>query len=184
MLRIEKDTTFDRIFAHYVEDVVLTKKESEIKERWEAAWSLLCNYHSSEQAKPIIAKRFDISERQALRDIRNAILLFGDVTKSSKEGYRHILFEYSMKVWQLAAKNNNIQEMNRAIANMIKIKGLDKEDPDKIDWADLEPHIIKFSLNHDVKSLIKQSMKSGKIDLDNMLDITDLQKTKNGEFEI
>jgi L-lactate utilization protein LutB len=62
--------------------------------------------------------------------------LFGDVTRSYKDGIRHILYEFAMKVFQLAAGRKNefkqpdpdLKAMNVAIKNMAMLKGLDKED--------------------------------------------------------
>lgn len=170
-LRLEKDTTFDKIFAHYVQDAELTDKQEEIRQRWEAAWTLMCNYHSPDQTKAMIAKQFNISERQALRDIKNSILLFGDVSKTSKEAYRHLLFEYSMKAWQIAAKDRNADGMNRAVSNMIKIKGLDKADPDGVDWERLEQHEIRIKVPKDMMRAMKEMLQKGAVDLDEAIDV-------------
>ncbi len=138
-------TSFDKIHAWYLygsDKIILSHKDQEIRDRWEAAFSLLVNYHSTENAIPVLKTKYEISRAQAYRDIINAKRLFGDITQSSKEADRYILFELSMKTFQLAAKQSppHIEGMNRAIANMIKLKGLDRDEPDAVRPEDLESH--------------------------------------------
>lgn len=166
--RLKKTTTFEKIFAWYVDKgntIILSDKEEEQRKRWEAAFSLLCNFHSIEDARPVLEKQFNISSAQAYRDIKNAINLFGDVTKSEKEGYRHIIFQYSMKVFQMASRDRNIMEMNKAISNMIKIKGLDREDPDFIDPSKVEPHEYRITVPTKVKKELQKLLEDGYVDL-------------------
>lgn len=164
--------TKDRIWAHYLDEgsVHLSAKEEEIRVRWAACFSLLVNYHSVQQAVSVICKQFDISEAQAYRDCRNAVELFGDVTKSNKEAYRHILFEFAMKIFQLAATKNDLVEMNKALQSMIKIKGLDKEDPDLPDFGLLQPHVFNISIPDQQLNLLKEFTKSSVINLSDLED--------------
>ncbi|PXX96905.1 hypothetical protein DF185_19895 [Marinifilum breve] len=129
---IQEGTSFDKIQASFLYDddrLVLSHKDQELKERWEAAFSLLCNYHSNEQSLPILMQRFGISRAAAYRDIANAKQLFGDITQSNKEADRYILNELAMKTFRMAVDNHDVEGMNRAISNMIKLKRLDQNDP-------------------------------------------------------
>ena len=141
-LKLPTDTTFDKIFAWYMDNtgkLKLTEKQELLKLRWEAAFALLCNYHSPQDCIPLLMDQFDIEQAQVYRDIRNATNLFGDVHGTNKQGVRHILYQYSMKIYQLASTVADFQEMNKAIANMIKITGVDKEDPALPDFSRLKP---------------------------------------------
>lgn len=133
------ETALDRIKAAYLDEAAegkLTADERARKEQLEAAHGLLVNYHSLEQAVPLLQGRYSISKATAYRRCTEAIRLFGDVTRSYKDGIRHILYEYAMKVFQLAAGRKNelkvpdpdLKAMNTAIKNMAMLKGLDKED--------------------------------------------------------
>jgi hypothetical protein len=153
---LSKETTFERIFAHFMdESVKLTPKEEQIRERWDAAFSLLLNYHSTEQAANIMKSKYGISRAQAYRDVQNATRLFGDISKAHKEGIRHILYEYSMKVFQMAAncKPPDLDQMNKSITNMMKIKGLDKDDPDIPAFEHLQQHIYNIVMDAKVLGL-------------------------------
>lgn len=136
-------TTIDHIWAWYIfgeSKIQLTEAEVKIKQRLSEMFSLLCNYHSPEQAKPIIREKYGISESQFYRDIISAKRLFGEVTEASKSADRYILSELAMKTFQLAAKEKDIDGMNKAIANLIKIKALDKEDNTELSEEDLQSH--------------------------------------------
>jgi hypothetical protein len=133
------ETALDRIKAAFVTEGAeekLSPEEKVRKEQLEAAHGLLVNYHSLEQAVPLLMGRYGISKATAYRRCNEAIRLFGDVTRSYKDGIRHILYEFAMKVFQLAAGRKNefkqadpdLKAMNTAIKNMAMLKGLDKED--------------------------------------------------------
>ena len=117
--------------------VILSEQEETIRVRWEAAFALMCNFHSPNQAGTKLRSTFDISAETAMRDVRNAIRLFGDVNRSNKEGKRYILFEYAMRCFQLAANSNppQVDQMNTAVLNMIRISGVDKEDMEIPDYT-------------------------------------------------
>ena len=107
-LSLPQDTTFDKILAWYIDEtgkLKLTEKQEVLKNRWEAAYDLLCNYHSPQQATPLLMQKHGLSKAQAYRDVKNATNLFGDINETRKEGMRHILYEYAMKTFQMAAKS-------------------------------------------------------------------------------
>ena len=137
------ETTFDRIRASYLNEgaeVRLTPADVQRRNELEAAHALLVQYHSLEQAAKIIGERYQVSRATAYRRCTEAIRLFGDVTRAYKDGIRHILYEMSMRVFQLAAAKKeadfsgkvqsapDLKAMNAAIKNMAVLKGLDKED--------------------------------------------------------
>ncbi|WP_022821903.1 hypothetical protein [Hymenobacter norwichensis] len=127
------ETALDRIKASYLNEgaeELLSPDDKKRKEQLEAAHGLLVNYHSMEQAVPLLEGRFNISRATAYRRCTEAIRLFGDVTRSYKDGIRHILYEFAMKVFQLAAsaKPPDLKAMNASIKNMAVLKGLDKDD--------------------------------------------------------
>lgn len=165
---LAKSDTKDRIIAYYLapDYVKLSEKDEIIRQRWSACFQLLNNYHSVQQAVAVMQKTYHISEASAYRDCRSAIEIFGDVTKSNKEAYRHILFEYSMKIFQLAATKNDLTEMNKALASMIKIKGIDKEDPDAFDFSKLQANTFEVSIPDNQLHYLESLTNSGVINID------------------
>lgn len=147
-----KDTLLDRLYDSYLDEEAeksLSETEKEKRSIIEAAWSLLVNYHSFEQSVPLLMSRFELSRATAYRMLNNATKLFGDVTQTSKQGLRHILYEYSMKVFQLAAtqKPPDLKQMNTAIKNMAMLKGLNAEDTSAFDAELLQAHTYLIQIS-------------------------------------
>jgi len=133
------ETPLDRIRASYIREGAegsLSKSDLELREQLQATHALLTQYHSVQQTVKILQERYQVSQPTAYRRVRDTTELFGDVTRTSKEGVRDILFEMSMRVFQLAAGRKNefklpdpdLKAMNTAIARMSKLKGLDEKD--------------------------------------------------------
>lgn len=168
LYNVNPETTFDRIFTWYEKGdnyVQLTPIEEEQRKRWTACFSLLCSGRSPQRTAKIMSKFFGISESTAHRDVRSAIKLFGDVNKSDKQGLRNLLFEYSMKAFNMAVRTKNIDQMNKAIANMIKVKGLDLEDPDIPDFSKLVPHTYNINLPDNILRGLQLLFTKGDVNL-------------------
>lgn len=150
---------------------------------------MLCNYHSIQQAIPLLISQFKISEAQAYRDIRNAIQLFGDVISSSKEGHRYVIYEYAVKTFQLAAKNGDHKAMSQAVSNMIKLLGLDRDDPDIPEFEKLKPNVYPIVLDQQLEDTLKQLLSNpGSVNLSKLMSkdaqtvkYTDVEKEKQTE---
>lgn len=153
------ETTFDRIRASYLQEGSeerLTKADRQRRDELEGAHALLTQYHSLEQAAKITGERWQLSRATAYRRCTEAIRLFGDVTRAYKDGIRHILYEMSMRVFQLAAGRKNefkqadpdLKAMNASIKNMAMLKGLDKEDTNALtpDMLAHKTYVVNISI--------------------------------------
>lgn len=160
-------TTKDRIRAYILdgENVKLTPKEEELKERWSAAFSLLLNYHSPSQACKVMMEKYALSESQAFRDIRNAQEIYGDATKSNREAYRSIVLEMAMKCFQLAASKGDLSEMNRSVLTITKILGLDRDHPNLPDFSQMFGNTIMVDLEDQQKKMLQKLIQTGNVNL-------------------
>jgi len=177
MVRDKKDA-LDAIREYLLDKrgtVVLTDKQSEIFERIKLAWSLLSEKHlSRQQAATQVSKTYNISEIQGHNDVRDALNLFGEATRAQKEGLRFVTYEAIMKTFQLAYKAEDYRTMADATKNMIKVLGLDKDDPDAPDFARLEQHIYIMQIDADVKDKLMEMVRRH--------GTTDLNKIEDAEF--
>lgn len=162
-----KQVALNAIRDHYLNGTDLTTKHEEIRQRWVAAFAMLCNFHSIQQAVPLLSNQFDISDATVYRDISNAVKLFGDVLKSSKDGYRWIVYEYCVKTFQLAAKHGDHKAMNMANSNMIKVLGLDRDDPDTPDFSKLQPSMVVTVLADGMETQLQKLLQGGAVNLNN-----------------
>jgi hypothetical protein len=140
--KLKNGTTYDRIYAHYIypEQVELTDKEEEQRERWTFAWTTLLNERTTGTVVEMMCSQYDISPAQAYRDLKSAKKLFGDVNESTKQAERNFLSELALQTFHEAAQAGNYNQMNKAIANLIKLKQLDQEDPDNYDEDSMKSH--------------------------------------------
>jgi hypothetical protein len=162
----KSDTKFERILASYLDEgsVELTAPEIEIRDRAETAFSLLLNWRSREQAVKVLESQYDISKATAYRDINRALSLYGDITKSRKEGWRYIIFEYNQKLFQMSVKEKALDQMGKCLDRMIKLAQLDQEEstfnPEKFIAQTYE-----LTVANSVKMFVEKSLKKGAVDL-------------------
>lgn len=130
-----RETTLDRLRAYYAakedEPVVLTEHQTGVLKRLEAAWALLLEFKTNEQVLGKLMSGFSISRAQAYRDLASCKLLFGDVVRSNKQAERYLMREMALHVYQVASRTADpkyLKEMNKAVANLIKITGIEHDD--------------------------------------------------------
>lgn len=104
MVPVPTSTGVERIYAAYLSESLpqLSKDDQALHSELEAAYALILNYHSFEQAWPLLARQFSMSRATCYRRLRDATNLFGDVKKVKKQGRREVLLDYARKLLQLA----------------------------------------------------------------------------------
>ncbi|WP_126244136.1 hypothetical protein [Chitinophaga rhizosphaerae] len=146
-----KPSALDKIRAHYLEGRKLSEKQELKRKQYEQANAYRVQGYSVEQCVHLLRELGVVgSVAEAYRIIRSAEELFGDVTKSNKDGLRHILSENFMRVYRKAWKDNNLKEANRALENIAEINGLRDLDGNPIDWNRILIPIPVFSSDPDV----------------------------------
>lgn len=137
--RLPKLQTIEDKIAAYEVGLIplddLTSEEQRIRERWHKIWARLISFHSPTQAVNAHVKQckengHPISLRTAWNDYRKSTLLFGNLIETSKKAKRLLVEEYALKTFQMATNAKDIEGMNRAVANIIKLNGLDRSDPE------------------------------------------------------
>lgn len=101
---LPSSTVVERIYAAYIENTLsqLSDADKRTHAELEAAYALILNYHTFEQAWPLLAKQFDLSRATCYRRLGDSQNLFGDLKKVKKEGRRQVLVEFARKLVQLA----------------------------------------------------------------------------------
>jgi len=169
-----KSSTYERIVAFMQDrlaETELTEHEQQLINRWNEAWTLLRNYHSTSDAAAILMKRFPgISRATAYRDCSNAVSLFGDISKSTKEGIKHLATEITKDALIIARENRNEDAMIKGAAAIAKINGVNVTDPDLPDFDKIEPHNYNITLPPAMIQALQTMISGGKIDLTQLLD--------------
>ncbi|MGI4760468.1 MAG: hypothetical protein ACRYF0_07165 [Janthinobacterium lividum] len=101
---LPSSTAIERIYAAYVLNTVsqLSADDKQAHTELEAAYALILNYHTFDQAWPLLARQFDLSRATCYRRLADSQNLFGDLKKVKKEGRRSVLIDFSRKLVQLA----------------------------------------------------------------------------------
>ncbi|MDJ1500463.1 hypothetical protein [Xanthocytophaga agilis] len=149
---IEYASLFDKIHAHYIKGdhpngkprVKLTDAESEVLERWELAYSILRSMRTTEETVRIIMKLKKVKKSTAYHDVTSALRLFGDISQASKEAHRNLLADYATRVLRRAYKAKDDDMVDKMLGKLIKIRGLDIEDPNIPDFDNLKQHIYNI----------------------------------------
>ncbi len=170
------DSSFDKIYAYYKDATKypLTEKQTELKNRWLAAFALRQNWHSREQAANVLMEKYDISRAQAYRDLKNAERLFGNVMKADRDGSLAILLEYSHKYLLMAVKAKDLKAIGKALDLMGKYAEVDKENTINFNPEKLENKPIKMSVPKEVSNAILKSLTGGTVDFNN-LEVEDVE---------
>jgi len=158
--RRTRDSKFDRIWKYYYltdKQVQLTKKEEELRKRWELAWMMDCSLLSKQKIARRISKRFDISERQGFKDVQMARLLFSDPTQNNKDAQRAIMSNLIELLIKKAVANKDFKAAEKLILRYDKINGLsaERENPVAEFMQRQKPVAIVF--NSDPETLKKQA---------------------------
>lgn len=169
MKALGKNTSYERILAHMREELAesdLSDFEKYKLTRLHEAFTFLRQWKTTQDAVALLLKRFPgISKATAYRDCADAISLFGDISKSTKEGIRHLSTELLREAAVLAKAKNDPEAMIKAALAMAKVNGVNITDPDAFNWAALEPHIYKYAVDPITLAAMRQMVNGGKVDL-------------------
>jgi hypothetical protein len=148
------------------EEHELTEHEQARVHRLNEAWTLLSNFHSTSDAVAILRKRNPkLSRATAYRDCADAISLFGDISRSTKEGIKHLsteIVKYGLSIARAQKDADTIIKGGLAIA---RINGVNVNDPDLPDFSKLEPHTYNVVLDDLTQKAILLLIRTGRIDL-------------------
>ena len=174
------DSSYDKIYAYYKDSTryTLTPKQTELKDRWLASFTLRQNFHSREQAANVLMEKYEISRAQAYRDLKNAERLFGNVMKADRDGSLAILLEYSHKFLLMAIKAKDLKAIGKALELMGKYADVDKEIGINFNPEKLENKPVKMSINKEVGNAIIKHLLTGSLDFNNLTIDTDFEEVE------
>lgn len=175
----DKPSALEAIRAYYNtrdsrHPVELTPKQEEIHERLLTAHALLLKKGTRAATITKMVKRFKISDRQAVRDLNDAIELFGDINKAKKEGLRFILWEKAMQAYQKAMQINDAKAMVSALKVASEVMGLNGDDADIPDFGRIQPSLNLLVLPPGMEYTIEQMLKQGVVKLNKPLKTIDI----------
>ena len=193
MSKLLKDTHYEHIIAFLKDELAeseLSEHERKMCIRWNEAWTLIRNYHTTNDAAAILMKRHEVSRATAFRDCANATALFGDLNASSKEGIKHLSTEMIKDGAKIHRAMNDGDGLIKAGVAIAKVNGVNVTDPDLPDFTKLQPHTYTIGLDELTVKAILYLIKAGRIDLTMVseamqivaedVEFTEFKKLENG----
>jgi len=108
-------------------------------------------------------EKFEVHERTALHDLRAARELFGDPRDINKKADAAIAADMAKKLYTKALEADDFNAASRALTNFIKARGLDRDDPEMPDFANLEIRPDEISIPEDQARILEEIVKSSPV---------------------
>jgi len=144
----------------------LTEHEQYMLQRWTSAYTMQRAYKSIPDTAAILMKLYPgLSRATAFRDCRDSISLFGDISKSTKEGIRNLAMEMVKDGAAIHKAKQDGDGLIKAGNTLAKVGGVNITDPDLPDFTKLEPHQYVLGLPDQLVNLLIEMGKTGRIDL-------------------
>ena len=156
----------------------LTKEQERLWKCIDHAWALLVDTKSMRtDVEKVDALRhlYNIGQRTAYEWLSWAKELYGDVMEGNKAAHRAIVYQYAQETFRKAALTNNAGAMASAVAQMVKILGLDREEPDTPDFGNIQPPPIILTLPAEAQKQLMILSNAGVIDLNSKPNVEDAE---------
>ncbi len=146
-----KGTAFDRIKYYYLGKVSkdrLRPSDLKIVDRWENIWRLYKTHLKTSVAVKLHLSWCrengqNITEMTAYNDLQNASKIWGKIAQVDRQAKLLLLDEMATETYTIARDQNELGEMNRAIANLLKIN----EQVEEFMEDSREPHKYELHLH-------------------------------------
>lgn len=139
---------------------VFDKKEQDVVIRYRAIFTKWMGEPHLRDIQMInhLTTNYDLSERQAYRDLSNIKSLLGNISNAGKEFQRYRASEMILKGYEFAKEATNGTEVKQAMAMirageaLVRVHKLDKDELDNIPWDDIIPINLEPSTDVSVLS--------------------------------
>ncbi|ALU25267.1 hypothetical protein HX071_08595 [Myroides marinus] len=178
------DSTMDKLRAYYIDPDKheLSDHLEKLRNRYQHAYNLKMNYFSNKQIVTVWQKEYGLSQAQAYLDIRDALNLFGEVNKISKEAKRNLLFEYSTALLQRARERGDQKSEAKAIDLMGKYGDLSEDDIAQFNKEKFENVDVTISVHKDLEKALLAQLVNGSVDF-NKFDATTIEYEEVKDIE-
>jgi len=150
MKSLISETTLERIRLYYLKgNTELSEHDQQLRERWEAAHSMLINQNSVvREVVKMLMKVYKISDVQAYRDVYNCTRCFGPVGGMDRQALRNMVTQWAIEDYRKARVKNDFRAMDKFLERITKANNLDKEDMELPDPSKIQPPVQLLSINY------------------------------------
>lgn len=184
----QEGSAFDRIKYHYLGKLrkeKLTAKELQLMDRWEQVWTLYKRHLKSSLAvkyhREICQRQgYGISSATAYRDLQQATKIWGQLTRLDRQAKLVLLDEMATDTFLAARDQDELGEMNRAIANLLKIN--EQVDEHLEDYREPHKYELHLHLNGELRTLDLNKLPTKHPDYQQVLDEVEDQELTEAEL--
>lgn len=173
---LEDQSTYDRILA-YLENIEgqhdLTDHEKILAKRYIDGYNFFRDTKSRSESVAKLMKVHNISRPQAYRDVAAAISLFGDASKMTLQGVRHLVTETLLEAINMARR---LGKPGIMIIGADKLgKAWNIQNPLEESMKEMEPHTYIMNLDQQSLLALTKMMGTGNIDFAQFLNNLPIQ---------
>jgi len=164
----------------------LSDRDKRIRERYITAFSSWLDNptYTDKQMMNFITRQFDVSVRQAFRDLGVIKTMLGNVRNANKEWHRHVVIQMCQEAYNLAKKRNDAKAMALAADKLGKYTRCDQLEAEALPWDQIIPpsfepssdiSILGFKPDPDIERKRAKLRKKYSRDIEDavLLDVTD-----------
>jgi hypothetical protein len=148
--------------------VELTEDHKELWKRIDHAWALLVdtkNVKTDVEKTDVLCYTYKVALNTAYQYLQWAKELYGDIQDGNKSANRAIVFAYAQEAFKMGSMTRNAGAMSSAVAQMVKILGLDRDEPELPDFSKIKPPTIVLGLPEETQKQLLMLVQAGVVDL-------------------
>lgn len=135
-------TDIDQLLAYYFDKSDRSQLDERLREKLgklEFAQDLFREWGDKSKVVKLVMAKYQVQKSQAYQLVQEAQQLFAITNRNEKEFVRALLHDWSLKLLSKCVSQNKLKEAAAIIAQMVKIHGLDRDDPEVPDFSQLQP---------------------------------------------
>lgn len=135
-------TDIDQLLAYYFDKSERSDLDDRLREklvRLEFAQDLFREWGDKAKVVRLVMAKYQLQKSQAYQLVLEAQQLFAITNRNEKEFVRALLHDWSVRLLSKCYAQNKLKEAAAIIAQMVKIHGLDRDDPELPDFGNLQP---------------------------------------------
>lgn len=165
-----KQKITDVIRAHWRRPtrVQLTPDQQELLKRIDHAWALIADtkeIKTDVEKTDVLRYKYGVALNTAYQYLAWARELYGDIQEGNKSAHRAVIYAYAVEAFRMGVLTKNAAAMASAVAQMVKIMGLDRDEPEMPDFSKIKPPTIVLGLPEETQKQLLILVQAGVVDL-------------------
>lgn len=164
------DTSLDKIYASFINDIELSATNKKIKTRLLKVWSLRLKYPTVKSAVKAYKKDTGLNRAQFFRDSKRADILFGNLLEIDAKAKKAIYGEYVLQFYKDCKKADDRDNTAKALKLLGDTWGANSAESLGYNPEKLANPTLKLSIDRNSRELLIAALTTGKADFNKVVD--------------